>query len=598
MATIQGIYIALFGRPADPLGLDYFNSITDNGQDLSEIDSLAGQPEYLSRFEGQNNAQIVTSIYNELFGRNPDAAGLAFFTAQLNSGAQNINTIAINILDGARGADADLVEAKIAAADQFTAAVRANPDALAAYQGQSGINFGQQFLDQIDSADDELTDAQVNEQVTGFGNGDTDIPGLPGTPGNIFTLTGGNDNLAGTINNDTFRALDATSLSSSDVLNGGAGFDVLNISDGAIGSAAVGAGGVATTTATPVLQGVERINNSDAGATLNLSAASGLEQLWSSGASGTYNYTSVAASVTVGASGTDAFSGKAVDVDFAGSFSGDSDAIKLAVDDVDGAGVTFTSADAAGMEVINLAAMGDTGSDAEADVVELGAFQSIESLTVTGGGDISISGLAATMETFNASAASGDVSVSVGGEDLRNVSTGSGSDFIGVTVGQVDLTVTSGAGSDLVGVTANPFNDANDGVSTTITLGEGNDTFGLFSGGNLAEDAESVAEIEGSLITVTDFTKGEDTVAFPFSFEDFNQQAGIGSVNAAVEGADTIAEAIEALREGNFDTAQFLLGDDLYIYTTLDSEMGNAETLIQLTGVDALLTGSDFTNFA
>ncbi|MBB4145754.1 hypothetical protein GGQ72_004687, partial [Rhizobium rhizoryzae] len=25
MATIQGVYLALFGRPADPTGLSYFN---------------------------------------------------------------------------------------------------------------------------------------------------------------------------------------------------------------------------------------------------------------------------------------------------------------------------------------------------------------------------------------------------------------------------------------------------------------------------------------------------------------------------------------------------------------------------------------------
>ena len=41
MATIQGIYVALFGRPADPNGLSYFNGVTKNGADLTAIGDLA-----------------------------------------------------------------------------------------------------------------------------------------------------------------------------------------------------------------------------------------------------------------------------------------------------------------------------------------------------------------------------------------------------------------------------------------------------------------------------------------------------------------------------------------------------------------------------
>ncbi len=43
MATIQGVYVALFGRPADPTGLAYFNSVTNNGANLNAIGNLATQ---------------------------------------------------------------------------------------------------------------------------------------------------------------------------------------------------------------------------------------------------------------------------------------------------------------------------------------------------------------------------------------------------------------------------------------------------------------------------------------------------------------------------------------------------------------------------
>src|SRR3954451_22760071 len=103
MATIQGVYVALFGRPADPLGLAYFNGVTQNGANLTAIGDLASTPEYQSRFVGQGPTQIINTIYQTLFNRDADAAGLTFFANQLVSGKVSINNIAINILDGAQG---------------------------------------------------------------------------------------------------------------------------------------------------------------------------------------------------------------------------------------------------------------------------------------------------------------------------------------------------------------------------------------------------------------------------------------------------------------------------------------------------------------
>ncbi len=37
MASVQGVYLALFGRPADPAGLAYWTAQSKNGTDLSKI---------------------------------------------------------------------------------------------------------------------------------------------------------------------------------------------------------------------------------------------------------------------------------------------------------------------------------------------------------------------------------------------------------------------------------------------------------------------------------------------------------------------------------------------------------------------------------
>lgn len=128
-STVQGFYIALFNRPADPFGLAFWEGLTSNGADLSVlingdpsrgIGSLTSVPEYTARFAGLGNSEVVNSIFQSLFGRDGDAGGLAFYVSQLESGAQNIETIAINIYDGAQGLDLATLINKEMAANKFT----------------------------------------------------------------------------------------------------------------------------------------------------------------------------------------------------------------------------------------------------------------------------------------------------------------------------------------------------------------------------------------------------------------------------------------------------------------------------------------------
>lgn len=150
MASIQGIYLALFGRPADPAGLDFFNGVTNNGQDLAKISGLAGTDEYLSRFTGFSNEQIVNAIFTAMFGRDADEGGLKFFVGELAAGRLSIENIAINILDGARNDDKTIIDNKLTASDLFTR----NLDTIeeqALYAGPIAADMGRQFLAPVTS---------------------------------------------------------------------------------------------------------------------------------------------------------------------------------------------------------------------------------------------------------------------------------------------------------------------------------------------------------------------------------------------------------------------------------------------------------------
>lgn len=131
-STVQGFYVALFNRPADPFGLAFWEGLTSNGADLTVlingdpsrgIGSLTSVPEYTARFAGLSNTEVVNSIFQSLFGRDGDAGGLAFYVDALASGAQNIETIAINIYDGALGTDLETLLNKEMAANKFTSEI-------------------------------------------------------------------------------------------------------------------------------------------------------------------------------------------------------------------------------------------------------------------------------------------------------------------------------------------------------------------------------------------------------------------------------------------------------------------------------------------
>lgn len=219
MATIQGVYLALFGRPADPTGLAYFNSVTGNGTNLAGIGDLATQAEYLTRFTGQSNKQIIESIYQSLFGRAGEESGVDFFLGELASGRQTINTIAINILDGAQNADRQTVINKLAAANLFTNALDL-PNEAAAYAGTAAADIGRNFLSSITS--DPATIPSLSQTDAAV------LLLLGGTP-STYALTIFTDNFTGTSGTDKFTAAQAEFFNAIDTIDGGGGSDSITI---------------------------------------------------------------------------------------------------------------------------------------------------------------------------------------------------------------------------------------------------------------------------------------------------------------------------------------------------------------------------------
>ncbi len=123
---IQKAYVGYYGRPADFGGLDYWACRMDQeGGDLASIIEAFGESEeYDQRFGALDNTTLINNIYLNLFDRDADAAGLAWYLGQLSSGAMSLQTIVLDILGGAQGLDRTIIANKLAVSDYFTLQVR------------------------------------------------------------------------------------------------------------------------------------------------------------------------------------------------------------------------------------------------------------------------------------------------------------------------------------------------------------------------------------------------------------------------------------------------------------------------------------------
>ena len=83
---VEAVFKYYLGRPADSTGLATFNRLLNAGtSDQQVIADVVGSPEFVGD-AGGTNTEFVDRLYDKGLGRTPDAAGLATFVGELNSG--------------------------------------------------------------------------------------------------------------------------------------------------------------------------------------------------------------------------------------------------------------------------------------------------------------------------------------------------------------------------------------------------------------------------------------------------------------------------------------------------------------------------------
>ena len=232
-STIQQMYVAYFNRPADVSGLANWEAYAA-GKSLTEVKAaisteFAKSAEYTIVFNGMTTSQIVTKVYQNLLGREPDAAGLVNWINHLADGSSTVASLVTDVIRDAGAGDVDTIANKVSAATSFTAALDTVAE-INAYSGAAANAVAATWLSTVGSTAASLTAATTAAALTAVTAGV--VSGSTASAGTTFTLAEGLDNVTGTTNNDTVLGLvdgaDNT-FTLGDTIDGGAGTDTLRI---------------------------------------------------------------------------------------------------------------------------------------------------------------------------------------------------------------------------------------------------------------------------------------------------------------------------------------------------------------------------------
>ncbi|MGM4247055.1 beta strand repeat-containing protein [Sulfurimonas hydrogeniphila] len=609
---IAKIYIAAFGRVPDAGGLDnWYNQYAAGLMTYDEIaQDFTNQPEYQATYPAiMTNSEYITAIYNNVFGRAPDAGGLQNWVNQLDAGVLDRGNIMYSMLQ--------------------SAAEPGNDDGV---RLENMATFGiQTILDKVptDVATAELANITADPATVTAAEA---AVATAVNPGETVALTTGVDTLTGTEKNDTFNAiLDGTNstLTALDTIDGAGGTDTLNINEV-----------IAAPLPTVTVSNVETINLRSAGAaTINTSTGfTGLETL--NVTQGTATTIDAATTTDVNVSGItgaiDVDGGKTVVVNDATAAQTitigaitvpagtititDTDNTGANTIDVDGGtDVTITTtADKATSAAINVG-QGGAATDLPTGAVVVtqnttsdGTAATAGNVTVTGGSTIDITanmtntattGKGADITAGIYTAIAGDATTEVTitqnatATDLAAVTTGNVTETAAITFGALAageaalVGVTGGAtcGTDLTFIATKALTGAEVAaafaeLTATDTQAAGGITANGYFTGTLDAGWTSSA-VSGSTVTFTSTTADTDVP----NLEVYTDADGAGAADNGAADDATFAAVTTAGAAGTTVVAQNISTD--YGVVVVDDNATASITTITLDGYDTATLG-------
>lgn len=577
---IQEIYIAYYGRPADPAGLDYWLARvnTDHAGDLTAIiNAFGASAEATSLYGGRTSAESVTALYQQLFGRAPEASGLQFYVDGLAAGTYTLVSIAKNILDGATGDDATVVTNRTTVANSFTTELRVD----GTYAGNDAAAVARAFLATVDKTTASVTAATADLSATL-----ADV--AAGAASTEVTLTSAAETVTGSAGRDTFvgviSALSSErTLTAADSIAGGEGADqaFITIKTGFEAGFTDGTGG---------MSGVETVTITNAGAiarTFDAAEVTDVEKWVLESATGITHLENIEAPGVVVR--IDGASSATQIIDFVDSMvTGTSDAMTLELN-----ASSINSLTLAGIEELTVKTLGTTSNT-------ISVTSTVTDIMAEGAGTLTIAlASSSAAELIDASDRTGATTMTVtNGTSLETVLGGSGADTItsAATSGALE-SISGGAGND-----AFNLNTGSVRANATIDGGAGTDTLTLDGAAKVMQATMTgvenlvVAGITGDLTfdgtNVTGLTAVKVTTAN--ANVTFSEQAA-GAFTLEMAGANTSSGKTVTLdAEGDLTVTR----TSTAAQKTAKADLANAVSVTNANATSLTLDLDDYTSYS
>lgn len=574
--SIASLYIGFYDRAPDPVGLNYWMGKLAEGVSLTDIaESFAASPEaaatypYIKAPNLFTPEQMIDQVYNNIFGRDADDDGMAYYSARLEAGESVGSVLASIIGNAATNADGEFPDSGILANKVEVGLNWAETAGLSGVEiykedGASLNDAGKASAAGVIDGVDE-TAASVTE-----GNGETSDFFGGGGAGDSFILSDAlGENVVGTSGADTFTAVVRganPTLNVADQIDGGDGVDTLNLF--------LNAGAPADLPAGSSIENVEIVNliATAAGRTMpasfDASQFVGATEVWQ--VNDAVDITGLGTGVTAG---------------FRDTIVQAADTVTVA-DGVASASIALDGVSSGAVVGVNETTVGDletisvSGSVAGAGSLTIdsnvGGVETVN-LSLTSDGTVALQDFGAVLTTLNASGSTGDLTVNVSANaGLETASFGSGAD--NVTIGsQADLVVNLGAGADTIS-----FDGSGEGQQ--INGGAGGDTFILTAAATNISETNDFAD----LVTKIDFSSPDVIDLSGTGFVALNDaQADAVATAAAASGATfadvfAVATAFQAETAFVFDGSTYYVNDDDASGTFTDGD--GAVQLVGFTG--------------
>lgn len=542
---VQNLYLAYFGRPAEPAGLSYWTAQANATVDQISA-AFAQQPEYTTTYGGLTRSQTINQLYQNLFGRGAASDELSYW---LNSTDVTVDRLALALTNGATGSDRLLLDGKTQYASSITSTAAAN--------------------------------ATVSDITGAFATPTTDvvINGAPYTSlAAYLTAVTTSTSTAAQVSaaqSAYYAAAAVAQTATTAPIFVGAG-DAVGNGQTTIGGTSAAASAVnfqSNTAGTITLKGVDTgfvdiAGNSVASVTIN----------------GTVD-ASAALTLTTNDTNTN-ITGLNVNVSSASTTA----ATQLA---------TLNIAD-----LVDLTSVNASGSSAGL-IIDTTALTKLATLTTGSGADqLTVSTAASNGVALTVDAGAGaDTIIATTGSAALTVNGGAGADKITLNVASTTSavsTINAGEGNDVVTVNA-AFSSANAAHTSSITLGAGNDTLVVGTLSNAFATGSTVdltttngisaanTSINANLVKVADFGSSDVLDVTNFSALNLTQAANATGAASLAEAASVAVAASHANAPTSLTTA-FVFGGNTYVATSADATFGVGDGLIELTGFAGALT--------